>query len=487
MIRLRFPNLFQTKEVLRLMRLYFFHRFALFILISSAIISFNAFVVAQTETEKDPVELFNQGQDAHEKGDFKTALKLYEEALKIAPEFPEAEYQKGSALQSLGRVAEAEKSYRQALTLRENWVLPMASLGEILVQIGKLNEAETVLAKTIELDANNHSAYLSLTTLRLKTKATPDILQNLLSKISNLPNPTAAIWVAKGTLEKSLGDKVSAQKSLNLALNLEPKNQYALAESIEILLAEKKYSDAQINAENLSKYYPNSVAAKLLLAKVYAENQKVDEALKIIDTLDALNIEVIALRNALLANSSTDIATLEKQLANDAKNPILLGRLCILTRTIPTKALEYCRRASEAEPTNITHAVGFGAALVQAKQYESAIGLLRKLLTFEPENYVVHANLATALFELKRYAEAKSEYNWLITNRPNLAIAYFFLAIAHDNLAEYTDARSNYQKFLQSADATINQLEIDKVNLRLPILEKKIKQGQGIKKGKKNE
>ena len=48
--------------------------------------AWTANVFAQ-EDDKDPVKLYNQGQDAHEKGDFKTALKFYEEAIKIYPEF----------------------------------------------------------------------------------------------------------------------------------------------------------------------------------------------------------------------------------------------------------------------------------------------------------------------------------------------------------------------------------------------------------------
>lgn len=480
-------NLLQAKAVYFSMISYFFHRRTFFLIaLVVSICAINSFA-QNNEDEKDPVQLFNQGQDAHEKGDFKTAIKLYEEALKIAPEFPEAEFQKGSALQSLGRDAEAEKSYRRAIELRENWVLPMAGLGELLVRDEKFAEAETVLSKVIQLDEANQSAYLSLTTLRIKTKASADILKILLAKLNSLPNPNASIWTARAALEKELGNQVAAKSNLSRALALESKNSSALTELVEISLAEKNYSSALQNAQILVKFYPNSVNGNLLLARVYAENGKIDEALKVIDSLDNQNQEVLKLRNTIIANSSTDISGLEKQIEKEPKNANLLGRLCILTRTNPAKALEYCRRANEAEPTNISHAIGFGAALVQAKQFENAANLLKKLLAYEPENYPIHANLATALFELKQFALAKIEFKWLIEKKPDLAVAYYFLAITHDNLAEYTDARTNYQKFLQIADSKQYQLEIDKINLRLPILEKQIKNGDGVKKGGKNE
>ena len=70
-------------------------------------------------------------------------------------------------------------------------------------------------------------------------------------------------------------------------------------------------------------------------------------------------------------------------------------------------------------------------------------------------------------FNLNRYAEAKTEYKWLTSHDPVPPIAYYFLAICHDQLGEYLDAGANYNLFLKNADAKRNQLEIDKVNLRL--------------------
>lgn len=484
MLNLSSLKISKQKADLISMKLCLNHRLCFFLLSFFLIFSLIQPALSQ-EDEKDPVQLFNQGQDAHEKGDFKTALKLYEEALKIAPEFPEAEFQRGNALQSLGRDEEAEKAFRRAVELRENWVLPMTSLAEILIRKHKFSEAEAILNKVIELDDKNSAAYSALAELYLKRQASAEILKSYLQKLNGFPNPDASILAARGAIESKLGDKIAAKKSLEKSIALEPKNSFALLELTNILLTEKSFEKALSNAQNLVKVYPNSVASKLLLARVHGETGNAEEALKIIETLDSQNSDVASLRNALVANGSKDVAALEKQLETDGKNPTLLGRLCVLTRTTPAKALEYCRRASEADPTNITPAIGFGAALVQAKQFESAVNLLRKLLSIEQESYPIHANLATALFELNRYAEAKTEFQWLISKKPDLAVAYYFLAIAHDNLQEYSDAQTNYQKFLQLADTKQNQLEIDKVNLRLPTLEKQIKQGGGKKKGTK--
>lgn len=450
--------------------------------------SLTVHVFPQNE-DKDPVKLFNQGQDAHEKGDLKTALKFYEEAITAYPEFPEAQYQRGTALVALGLEAEAEKAFRRALELRADWNLPTLRLGELLVRTGRFPEAETFLTKAIRANETDPAGYVALTELRLKTKASPEVLKELLGKLQafsgSSSKPNASIWAARGAVERALGDKASARTSFSRALSIDPNNSDALAESTEAALSENNFQSALESANKLVTVLPNSVNAKVLLARVYAAGGKPAEALGILEKLDDKNPDVLSLRNSIAAKGTDDIETLEKQLEKDAKSPVILGRLCVLTRMSPAKALEYCRRAAEAEPANVGHAVGFGAALVQAKQFENAAALFRKLLQIEPENFTIHANLATSLFQLKNYAEAKTQYEWLVQNKPDLAIAYYFLAISHDNLGEYPEAKSNYQKFLQLADAKQNQLEIDKVNLRLPPLEKQIKQGAGAKKGQK--
>ncbi|HXH68907.1 MAG TPA: tetratricopeptide repeat protein [Pyrinomonadaceae bacterium] len=440
--------------------------------------------LAQDETD-EAVKIFNQAQESHEKGDLQSALKFYDEAIKLLPEFPEAEYQRGNVLLSLGKSDEAEKAFRRALELREDWTLPMTNLGALLVQKNNFPEAEKLLMKAIRENELNFAAYSALTELRLKTKASPETLKELLTKIQFLTakaNPTASIWTSRAALENALGDKASAKASLKRALAINPNDKSALLEQAEIALAESDKPTALEAAKVLEKIAPKSSEAKILQARIFASDGNVRGAVKILDSIENSTPEVALWRDNILASTSINTAELEKQLEKDAKNVVILGRLCAVLRTEnPTKALDFCRRASEAEPNNINHAVGFSAALVQAKQYENAVIVLKRILQIAPDNFTAHANLATALFQSKRFSESKTEYLWLTEKQPNLAIAYYFLAIAHDSLGEYLDAGANYQQFLKIADPVRNKLEIEKVNLRLPSLEKLIKE----KKGKK--
>ena len=162
---------------------------------------------------------------------------------------------------------------------------------------------------------------------------------------------------------------------------------------------------------------------------------------------------------------------------------MLLGRLGASYRTDdPARSLEFYRKAAELQPNAPEYALGYGAALVQARRFPEAANILRQVVKALPDNYVARANLATALYESKRYAEAVPEYEWILTAKPEIGVAHYFIATAHDYLGEYPEALASYEKFLTVADAKTNQLEIEKVKLRLPMLRRQIKLGEGAKK-----
>ena len=433
------------------------------------------------------VALFNAGQDAHEKGELKLAIENYEKAIKLIPEFPEAELQRGNAYQSLGKLDEAESAFRRAVDLRDDWSLGLASLGSVLVRKGKFGEAEKYLLDSVTLDDLNFPAYAALTELRLKTKADAKVLNLLLSKISLLSakaNPTASIWASRAALEIALGDRKTAKASAARALELDPRSQSALATSADVALFENDPTAADAFVRRLETLAPTSESVKALRARVLVAYGKPVDALALLNSIPNPGPEITELKNGLTASTMTNASDLEKQLAVDPKNATALAKLCNAFRVSdPAKALDYCRRASEAAPESVEPVIGYAAALVQARRYDEAVVVLRRLLAIAPDNSTVHANLGTALFQLKRYAEAKTEFRWLTDHQPDQAAAFYFLAIVHDQLMEFVDAVANYQQFLRLADPESSKLEIEKVNLRLPVIRNLLKEGKGKKRG----
>jgi tetratricopeptide (TPR) repeat protein len=455
-------------------------------LVGSATLLLNTSLAAQgNEDLPDAVAIFNQAQDLHEKGDLAGAIKLYEKALKIEPAFPEAEYQRGVAELGLGKNTEAERSFRRALELRADWTLAMTGLGSLLVEKGQLAEAEKLLAKVVELEPHNPAALIAMTDLRLKNNAPSGVLQEILSRLTVLTgkaNATSSLWTARAAIENALARRNLAKSSLAKALAADPKNRPALFLLADIAIVEGDIVKAKDLSARLDTASPANDSLKLLKANIFAIEGKTDSALAQLDSMQSVAGAANELRQKINTSRVTSPAELERQLAANEKDASILGRLCTLYRKQdPAKALDYCRKAADAEPGNANHAVGFGAALVQAKQYDSAVGIFRKILEIVPDNATARANLATALFQLKRFPEAKTEFQWLTEAQPKSAGPFLFLGILHDESAEYTDAMANYQQYLRLADPVENKLDIEKVKLRLPSLQRLIKDGKGKK------
>ena len=429
------------------------------------------------------VASFNKGQELHEKGDLDGAVRAYLEATKLIPEFPEAEFQLATAYKQQGKNDFAERAFRRAVELRGDWSLALAGLGAFLVDRDKLVEAEPLLKKAIDLDEQNFPAFSAMAELKIRAKAPLSELRELLSKITPLTSKAktpVSIWTARGSLEYGVGDLNAAKQSYRRALAGEPENRFALTELALIALSEGDSTTASETIKKLENKSPGDKDVLLLKARIMLSEGKNAEADSLLSSIAEPDSDVKELRTKISSATSTDRASLEKLATDDPTNVVPFARLCSLYRTeAPTRALAFCRKASELEPQNMSHAIGYAAALVQAKEYPAAISLLRNLKGIARDNSTIRANLATALFQSKLYAEAKPEYQWLAEKQPGLAVTYYFLGIVHDHLLEYLDSAANYQQFLKIADPKINQLEIEKVNLRMPVLLRQIKDKKG--------
>jgi len=292
----------------------------------------------------------------------------------------------------------------------------------------------------------------------------------------------ASIWSARAALEDRLKIRDASRLSIAAALATDPKSLSALLLAAQFALNDGDVELASSRYSALRKVDALSPASRLLEVRVLAAEGKIVEARKAFDALGIKSAEAEGLRSELELRSTATSAELEALLEKDPTNASYLSRLCEINRVAaPAKALDFCRRAVEAQPENTAHAVGFAAALVQARRFEQAIALLLKLITVAPDNVTARANLAMAYFQLKRFREAKTEYAWIATRHPERVVVHFLLGVTHDNLGEYLDAMANYQQFLRVADSKANQLEIEKVNLRLPTLQKLIRSEKGKK------
>jgi tetratricopeptide (TPR) repeat protein len=445
---------------------------------------------AQTTDEDDPIKLFERGQDAHAKNDYKTAIELYEAAIKLKPEFPEAEFQRAMALLVTNRKPEALEGFHRAVALRPAWAFAYSKFGTLLGSyFNDPQAAEPILRRALELKADDVDALIVLAEIRQGAGDIAEAL-TLIKRATSLPAAKSSTWRKRSFIEFAAGDKAAALSSLDKALLMDPQDLGARFDRARTRLdaghLESAFED--IRVLELAGH-GSDLPATLELAHLYDRAGKKQDALRVLDGLNETQKrmpEVIALRADISGGSGStaeERAALEALLEKDQKNASLLARLGNAYRKVdPAKSLDYYYRALQIEPANADYAIGYAAALVQAGRFTEAVNLLRQVLARKPDEYVAHTNLAIALFEMKDFRGALTEYEWISVARPELAAPYFFIAAAHDNLQQYQQALEAYEKFLARADPAANNLEIGKVNLRLPVLRDQIKRGQGAKR-----
>jgi tetratricopeptide (TPR) repeat protein len=444
----------------------------------------------------DPIKLFERGQNAHGRGEYAVALDFYEQAIKLRPEFPEAEFQRGNALISLNRPAEAEAALRRAIELRKEWGPPYSVLGALLARGNHDSDAEPVLRQALKLDPHSGVALRALAEIRLRASDAKESIE-LARRATQEKEAPVSTWVLLAMAQRAQGDKAAAKSTLDQALQLDPQNIAALVERADLQTAGGDYEHAIQDLKAAERLKPGDRPILSRLLELYQKTNQADETQRVaqalgIDTTkgsstDSGAIKVIGTAAEIEAANDPDPAkaqkALEVLLQKNPRNAMLLGRLGASYRTSdPARSLEFYKRANELEPRNPDYAIGYAAALVQSRRFAEAVGILRQVIAVAPDNYVAHANLATALYELKAFDQALKEYQWLLAAKPDLTIAYYFIATAHDKMSEFEEALAAYEQFMSRADAGVNELEIEKVKLRLPLLKRQIKLGQGVKR-----
>ena len=463
-----------------------------------ALVCAQAVAVAQDDFDDDaadPVKLFNKGQDAHAKKNYEQAVELYDEALKLRPDFAEVEFQKAGALVALKRMAEAEKSYRRAMEIRPTWALPPAALGLLLAHTkGREREAEAPLRRALELDAKNLTAVVALAELHTDSGDAPRAI-TLWRRATELKPEDASLWVSLGVTEAWAKEAAAALKSFAHALTLDPSNVEAHLGRADLLIVQGERERAIEDVRAVEAQSKSDWKLAVAVANRYGLAGHKEEARRVFESLpaeakaseDGKKLQA-ALADVRCEDTPEARAFLEKLIVSDGNDASAFACLGSLLRTSdPQRSLELFQHANKLDPRNADYAVGYGAALVQLRQFDKAASILQRVVQLAPEHYEAHANLAAALYELKLYKQAVSEYKWISQARPGLAIVHFFIGTAHDRLGEYEDALAAYEAFLAAADPTINRLEMEKVNLRLPSLRSQIKRGEGVKQDKKTQ
>lgn len=463
---------------------------------------------AQAKAEdkaEQAASMFDAGQRAHEAGDLPKAVEFYGKALELDAELWQAELQRGAAYFSLGKLAEAKTSLVRVNTLlaeypvtdqlKQIFARVQTTLGEIALAESKPEEAEKAFLRVIELNPQSARAHSGFAEVLYASGKHAEAIAEAKAAIS-AGEDRAAVFTLLGVALTVTNKFDEALPALDEALKRDPKNTTALLYRAEVYIAKKQLNEAAADLRAALVIEP-STRTKLRLASLLAQAKQFDAAIALFQEVVAAEAENADARTALTATliesgkAESAMAELEKLIKAEPNRAVLRAQLAELyLPKQPEKALEQYRAAAELDPKNANHHVGVASALVKLRKFQEAVDVLKPVLAANPKGdveYFARTNLATALFELDDFSNAAREFLWILDtqakrgDRKRTAITLYFVGICLDKLGDYEQALKAYNQFLELASPD-NQLEIDKVKLRLPPLKRQIEQGKGRKK-----
>lgn len=446
--------------------------------------------------------LFEAGQASHQGGDLERAIEHYTAALKIEPSFWQIELQLSAANLALKRLAPARLSIEKVIAqlsqstdtpgLNQSFARAQVLLGEIALAESKKEESEKAFRKALELSPQSARAHAGLAEVFLSRNKFNEAAEEAKLAINTGDQRTATYALyAEALVAAHQNDE--ALSVLNEMLKREPSYVPALRYRAEVFAARTDFNNAIKDLQAALSLEPR-LQDRLRLSEWLARTKQFEGAISLYQQIlkdNPANKEAQTALAALMVESGKNaeaITQLESLIQTQPSRSDIRAQLAELYLvTQPAKALEQYSLASKLEPANISHQLGVGAALVKLRRFQEAVPVLRQVLSSNPKPelvYFAHTNLATALFELDDYANAAREFIWILNQQreqKRAAITLYFLGICFDKLGDLEQAQKVYDQFLSLASSE-NQLEIDKVKLRLPSLKRQLEKGQGKRK-----
>jgi tetratricopeptide (TPR) repeat protein len=169
-----------------------------------------------------PEDYLSRGSDFYQSNEYELALKAYDKAIELKPDFAAAWSNRGFLLGELGRYDEALKANDKAIELKPDDATAGYNRGLALRKLGRYDEALKAYDKTIELKPDFAAAWDNKGFLLDKLGRYDEALEAH-NKAIKLKPDYANAWYNKACAYSLKGDKENALKNLSKAIDLDAK------------------------------------------------------------------------------------------------------------------------------------------------------------------------------------------------------------------------------------------------------------------------
>ncbi len=424
------------------------------------------------------------------------------------PQFKEAEdwewSNRGLSWQSLGKLDEAIRCYDRAISINPNYAKAIYNKGTALLNLQRHDEAIALFERAIAINPGYENAwYNKAVSLReLKKLEESNICWDMVIKLK--PADSWA-YFNKGLNFERLGDIKKAVELYKKAMDINPRNIEATNNLGVCFLKEGKYEQAialhkkttelkagySIGWYNTGlclynlKNYKEALACYMKAAKLdknyynawhnggmtHIALSNYDEAIKCFDRCIEINrSDTDAWHNKgycldMIGRYEEAAACYGRGLEfNPELDTLWYNKGTSLNKMgLQREAIECFERAVKINPNNENAWNNMGICLNSLGEYEKAIKNYQKVISVNPKHTKGWYNIGIALENLKKYTEAIEYYKRAVDIDEKYFNAYYHRAYCEQMLGNNNSARISFRKYLETAPETPENIEFIKM------------------------
>ncbi len=388
--------------------------------------------------------LVNEGHKQFDKGKYKEALDLYEDAGDIMPKMAQIHLSIGNTQVKLKEFKDAIESLNKALKINKNIIEAYESLALANRKLKRFKEADRIYNNLKKLTKNNPEIYyksgisyeergdyngaikmfhLTLEVDKKYIKARERIAFNYNQQGVKLYNrekyKEARISFKKG-LKYTKDQKLLQEGIQNCNLQLETGRLNSLISKGDRLYKSGKYKEAANVYKRVTEIKPKLYQIRLNNAYCYFRMEDFETA------------EVI-------------LGKLLKSFPNKAEVLVELAYLYFELEKI--KKSEEILRIAERKNANYFKLYYVKGLLEERKGNNSrAIKNYKKTIKKNPEFYEVRIDLGNLYYKMSEYTKSGNEYNQLLKLKPGHTVATYNFGIIYQKTSKYADALKRFKK-----------------------------------------
>jgi len=303
--------------------------------------------------------------------EFQAVIASLPGLLKEQPELSVARLLLARAYENVGRLEEAARLFRDQTALAPQSADGYLLLGAVLRQQGKTDEARQALERALQLAPDNLNATDQLVEIDLAANHFDEARQQIELQLSKKPNGSGFAHFIKAKVCVAERDSIGAEAELQTALRLDPDLGRAYDLLVTIYLRQNKLSEAIDLLETKLRRKPEDADALLILAATSERTKDYQKACDAYEKILKLNPNSIPALNNLACLYAEQLNRLDR-------------------------ATELAQRARNLEPTNPVVADTLGWILYKRGDYGQALALMEESSRKVPDNAEIQFHLGMA-------------------------------------------------------------------------------------------